>query len=215
MTNRILITKERVDNLQNNCDYYPLLKTTFCVNYRLFELISSSKYILISSIKGVYSLLYNIELYPSLKPFFAMKNFITIGSKSHQLLRDIGFSCHYPFFYNAAHLSQNIQFNNKIAYLSGFNTVFSDDLLQKVQRIILYRSYLIECSDNHKIKLCNYEYIFVYSREVGNYLNNIPEIVNATFVCISARVAAAFQKGQKTLYPDHPSEESMLALIKL
>ncbi len=211
-----MITKEIASYDNRGIAYYPLLKSVFCLNQKiLLNKIARSEKLLISSIKGAKAFLYNLSFCQNLENNFLNKSFIVIGNEAFKLLKDKGFNLFPHPFKNFSALEDTISIDKSILYISGFETCLTNEVLQKIEKIILYKAYLKPFCPDYAANLHKFKYIFVYSKITALYLNSLPLLANTTFVCISPRVAKIFTKNQKILYPLYPSEEAMLELINL
>jgi uroporphyrinogen-III synthase len=223
LNSKILIIKQNQD-LKNTDEFITtnLFKIITCIDQKF--LTQSLKYnnLLITSQSGVHSLIENLKHFGDNQ--IKSKKIFTVGSKTFNALVNNGFTNVVDSADNISSLTSLDAFNqDKILYLSGYDTAFKHYKDFRVNRLIIYKAMSTPLNTIifNKIKNCEISHIFLYSKRSAEvFLENFPKNFNfqmINFICISENVAQSIKKINSkliTLYPNIPTEKEMFTIIQ-
>jgi uroporphyrinogen-III synthase len=201
------------DSVKPNCNkfiYCSPFYTVSCIDHRLSNAIKKAEKILITSRNGVIGLVDN-------KIKTDDKLIITVGSKTHELLKSHGFTNIVDPYFDIKSLVAEVNLESTL-YISGFDISFTNYKLYGIERFVIYRAIerkiplnvISEVVDGSISHICLYS-----QRGAGIFLRNFPQDYNFNgikFICISREVAKVIEKFNP-IYPAIPIESEMLSLI--
>ena len=214
--NRTLIIKDISHPSCSRFIYCTPFYTINCIDQNIISEISISKQLLITSRNGVLGFMANIEIFSNIESF-QDKEIIIVGSKTHKLLENNGFSNLSGPYHDIQSLVESGKLYNPL-YLSGFHTSFIDYKSYNIEREVVYKAIeraipfevIKQVIDGHVSN------ILLYSCRGANIaLKSFPEdydFPGVNFICISQVVAEIVGK-YNPKYPAMPLEAHMFSLI--
>lgn len=207
---KVLIFKDSVGPNCSRFIYCSPFYTVSCIDPTFLNGINESEKLLITSRNGVIGIMdNNFDV--------TNKTIITVGSKTHELLKSYGCNNLIGPYIDVKSLVAEVNLESAL-YISGFHISLTNYKLYRIGRIIIYKAIERKIPLNIINQVINgsISHICLYSqRGASIFLRNFPQDYNFNgikFICISKAVARTLERFNP-IYPKTPIESEMLSLI--